>query len=95
VQRVLPFELLRSRDGGRHNVAVVKAALAWQGIDTGGVRPPCVPLDADSWKQLLSILESWDSRRVAPRPAREKDVLTDVRLREDIDDGTSAAHHFD
>jgi 4-hydroxy-tetrahydrodipicolinate synthase len=61
LRRILPFELLRNRDGGRYNVAVVKTALAWQGIDVGEVRPPCAPLDVEGRAQLRRILESWDA----------------------------------
>lgn len=53
VRRVLPFELLRNTNGGRYNVAIVKAALAWQGIDAGDVRPPCAPLDSSTSGSLL------------------------------------------
>ncbi|MDO8210238.1 dihydrodipicolinate synthase family protein [Conexibacter sp. CPCC 206217] len=56
---LLPFELLRTRAGGRHNVAVVKAALALTGADAGEVRAPCEPLDARAAEALAGIVRAW------------------------------------
>jgi dihydrodipicolinate synthase/N-acetylneuraminate lyase len=67
VRRVLPFELLRNTNGGRYNVAIVKAALAWQGIDAGDVRPPCAPPDSSTSRDLFSVLQFWRGRRSPPR----------------------------
>lgn len=71
VRRVLSFELLRNTNGGRYDVAIVKAALAWQGIDAGDVRPPCAPLDSSTSRDLFSVLESWpaDGHRPATTAA--------------------------
>lgn len=56
---LLPFEELRNRTGGRHNVAVVKEALHRAGFNVGGVRPPCESLDAASADALGQILSRW------------------------------------
>jgi 4-hydroxy-tetrahydrodipicolinate synthase len=59
VGQILPFEELRNADGGRYNVAVVKAACESYGLAAGEVRPPCVGLDAAAARKLLALLESW------------------------------------
>jgi 4-hydroxy-tetrahydrodipicolinate synthase len=58
---VLPFELLRSRDQGRHNVAVVKEALAGAGLAKPDVRPPAVRLDGPAKAELAVVLDRWAS----------------------------------
>jgi 4-hydroxy-tetrahydrodipicolinate synthase len=67
VQSILPFESLRNSEAGRYNVAVIKSALRWHGMDVGEVRSPCVGLDAAAVEQLSSILASWpaEATRVA------------------------------
>ena len=56
---VVPFELLRNRDQGRHNVAVVKAALAASGLAEPDVRPPAVRLDGPAQAELAVVLDRW------------------------------------
>jgi 4-hydroxy-tetrahydrodipicolinate synthase len=61
VELVVPFETLRNRDGGRYNVAVVKAALAAAGRSEPDVRPPSAPLDASTQAELANVLDRWAS----------------------------------
>lgn len=56
---VRPFELMRTLDDSRYNVAVLKSALSWQGLDVGDVRPPCIPLDPESERKLHELLARW------------------------------------
>ena len=58
---VSPFELLRNRDQGRHNVAVVKGALAAAGRAEPDVRPPAVRLDGPAQAELAVVLDAWAS----------------------------------
>ncbi|MBB4664274.1 dihydrodipicolinate synthase family protein [Conexibacter arvalis] len=60
---LLPFEALRTRAGGRHNVAVVKAAMALLGSDVGEVRAPCEPLDEAAAASLATIVRGWPASR--------------------------------
>jgi dihydrodipicolinate synthase/N-acetylneuraminate lyase len=56
---ILPFEMLRVRHGGKHNISVIKVVAGWQGLDAGGVRPPSVDLDPVAERQLRGLVESW------------------------------------
>jgi 4-hydroxy-tetrahydrodipicolinate synthase len=58
---IVPFELLRNRDQGRHNVAVVKEALAAAGLAEPDVRPPSVRLDGPAQTELAAVLGAWSS----------------------------------
>jgi 4-hydroxy-tetrahydrodipicolinate synthase len=60
---LLPFEAMRTRAGGRHNVAVVKAALALTGFDVGDVRPPCDPLGGAEQDELRAVLDAFPAPR--------------------------------
>lgn len=57
---LLPLELLRVRNDGRHNISVIKYALESQGYEIGEVRPPCENLDQATVEELLAIMTSWD-----------------------------------
>jgi 4-hydroxy-tetrahydrodipicolinate synthase len=59
LELVAPFESLRNRDGGRHSVAVLKAALNMRGASEPDVRPPTAPLDAATENALGLILSRW------------------------------------
>jgi 4-hydroxy-tetrahydrodipicolinate synthase len=59
MQLIVPFENLRNREGGRHNVAIVKAALAATGQAEPDVRPPSTPLDATAQAELADVLARW------------------------------------
>ncbi|PRX98037.1 dihydrodipicolinate synthase family protein [Allonocardiopsis opalescens] len=65
VRQVLPFELMRTRDGGRHNVSVVKWALREAGMDVGGVRAPCEDLGEAETAALRGILAGWPAAPAA------------------------------
>ncbi len=65
VAPLLAIERMRTRAGGRHNVAVLKAALALQGLDVGDVRPPCEPLGAAETAELRAALDALPEPRVA------------------------------
>jgi 4-hydroxy-tetrahydrodipicolinate synthase len=56
---VARFEALRTRDSGRHNVAVIKSALEMLGLCEKGLRAPCVPLDPASEEQVRGIVAEW------------------------------------
>jgi 4-hydroxy-tetrahydrodipicolinate synthase len=58
---VAPFELLRNREQGRFNVAVVKEALAAAGLAEPDVRPPAVRLDRRAQAELAVVLDAWAS----------------------------------
>ncbi|HUY72147.1 MAG TPA: dihydrodipicolinate synthase family protein [Gaiellaceae bacterium] len=58
---VIPFELLRNRDRGRHNVAVVKEALAAAGLAEPDLRPPAVRLDRSAQAELAAVLDRFAS----------------------------------
>jgi 4-hydroxy-tetrahydrodipicolinate synthase len=60
---LLPFELLRQQNGGRYSVSVLKAALRFEGIPVGDVRPPYERLSVEGENRLTGILRSW------PKPA--------------------------
>lgn len=56
---IAAFESLRISHNGRHNIAVIKAAMALCGHDVGDVRAPCESigeLEHDLLKQVLSRL---------------------------------------
>ena len=61
VELVVPFETLRNREGGRRNVAAVKAALAAAGHAEPDVRPPAAPLDGSAQGELATVLAKWAS----------------------------------
>lgn len=57
--KLAAFESLRISQGGRHNISVIKEAMALCGHDVGDVRAPCEPigeLERDQLKQVLSGL---------------------------------------
>ncbi|TDD69835.1 dihydrodipicolinate synthase family protein [Jiangella aurantiaca] len=56
LEPILAFERLRNRDGGRHNVAVVKQALRLSGFDVGDVRPPSLPAPGDEVEAIVAKL---------------------------------------
>lgn len=56
---ISPFERLRAADETADNVAVVKEALAQQGMCTGAVRPPAGTLSARKREQVGEILDAW------------------------------------
>jgi dihydrodipicolinate synthase/N-acetylneuraminate lyase len=58
VAPLLAIERMRTRAGGRHNVSVLKAALALEGLDAGDVRPPCEPLGAAELAELRAALDA-------------------------------------
>jgi 4-hydroxy-tetrahydrodipicolinate synthase len=62
---IVPFETLRNRNQGRHNVAVVKAALAAAGAAEPDVRPPAAPLDPATEAELATVLAAWSSHFAA------------------------------
>lgn len=64
---VLPFELLRLRDRGRFNVAVVKTALELSGTPVGAVRPPCESLSPAARQTLVELIERWPVPSAAER----------------------------
>jgi 4-hydroxy-tetrahydrodipicolinate synthase len=64
---IIAFEKLRNRDGGRHNVSVVKQALRLSGLDVGDVRPPSMPAPPD---QVAAIMARF------PAPAERASGLT-------------------
>jgi 4-hydroxy-tetrahydrodipicolinate synthase len=61
---IVPFEALRNRHQGRHNVAVVKAALATAGLCEPDVRPPAAQLDDAGQAALTSVLDAWAAHLV-------------------------------
>ena len=64
---IVPFETLRNRNQGRHNVAVIKAALAGAGSMEPDVRPPAAQLDAATQAELALVLDEWSSYLVGAR----------------------------
>ncbi|MFC7340851.1 dihydrodipicolinate synthase family protein [Saccharopolyspora griseoalba] len=56
---ISPFEQLRAADATAGNVAVVKEALAQQGLCTGAVRAPAGALTDRQREQVGEILDSW------------------------------------
>ncbi len=64
---VVPFETLRNRNQGRHNVAVIKASLARAGRSEPDVRPPAVELDSATRAELERVLASWASQLAPDR----------------------------
>lgn len=62
VNAILPFELMRTREGSRHNVSVVKWALRYLGTDAGDVRPPCDPLEPQMERELEKLIDTWGAR---------------------------------
>ena len=65
VAPLLAIERMRTRAGSRHNVSVLKAALALQGLDVGDVRPPCDPLGDAELAELRAALDALPAPRVA------------------------------
>lgn len=57
--RVRAFELLRTRDNGAYNVAVIKEALTLTGIDAGGPRPPASRPPEALVDEVSVILQRW------------------------------------
>ncbi|MDI2028570.1 dihydrodipicolinate synthase family protein [Saccharopolyspora sp. TS4A08] len=56
---IAPFEELRAEDATARNVAVVKEALAQQGLCGATVRPPAGDLSPQQREQVTEILASW------------------------------------
>ncbi|RRO16256.1 dihydrodipicolinate synthase family protein [Saccharopolyspora rhizosphaerae] len=56
---IAPFEEMRAADATACNVAVVKEALAQQGLCGAGVRPPAGVLSPQQREQVTGILASW------------------------------------
>jgi 4-hydroxy-tetrahydrodipicolinate synthase len=56
---IAPFEKMRAEDATACNVAVVKEALAQQGLCGAGVRPPAGGLSSQQREQVTGILASW------------------------------------
>ena len=52
---VEPIEALRAEHGGRYNVSTIKQLLRWEGIETGGVRPPHSELDDAALARLAVV----------------------------------------
>lgn len=52
---VEPVEALRAEHGGRYNVATIKQLLRWEGIESGGVRPPHSMLDDAALARLAVV----------------------------------------
>jgi len=50
-----PVEALRAEHSGRYNVATIKELLRWQGIETGGVRPPHAELAGPARTRLAAL----------------------------------------
>ena len=63
VRPILPFETMRTRNGGRHNVAVLKSALRIAGVEAGAVRPPCDALGPDELEGLRAVLGAFPAAR--------------------------------
>lgn len=57
---IAPFEELRNRSGGRHNVSVVKQALCHHGFDVGGVRPPAMTAPEHTVARIVAALPDHD-----------------------------------
>jgi len=62
---ILPFEAMRTRAAGRHNVSVVKAALAESDFAAGEVRRPCEPLGEAELRELRVVLAGLPAARAA------------------------------
>jgi 4-hydroxy-tetrahydrodipicolinate synthase len=58
---IRPFEALRSRDGGRANVAAIKEALAQRAGIGRTVRPPLSELSVEEQREVGRILATWDA----------------------------------
>lgn len=71
---VVPFETLRNQGQGRHNVAVIKAALALAGLAEPDVRPPAVELDSPTRTELERVLASWASHLARDRVPAASDL---------------------
>lgn len=56
---ISPFEQMRNADATAGNVAVVKEALAQQGLCTANVRPPAGTLTSKQREQVGAILANW------------------------------------
>ena len=64
IEAVLPFETLRAQENNGTNVTVVKAALAFMGLDCGATRPPSAwPLTPDASATLKELVRGWDPVR--------------------------------
>ena len=59
LEPLIAVERVRTRDHNKYNVAVLKALLAHQGFDAGGIRPPHVDLPVDLRAQLLADFAGW------------------------------------
>jgi len=60
IDRMAPFEALRSEEGNGTNVSVVKAALALAGHDCGHARPPAAwPLSPAQQSRLAGLMGEW------------------------------------
>jgi 4-hydroxy-tetrahydrodipicolinate synthase len=60
IERLDPFEKLRTQENNGANVSVVKAALALQGHAVGPARPPAAwPLAAETTTAIRHIFDSW------------------------------------
>lgn len=60
-----PVEAVRAESHGRWNVAAIKQLLRWQGIETGGVRPPHAEL-GDAARSRLDSVRSYRIDAVSP-----------------------------
>lgn len=57
--RIKPFEDLRARDNGTHNVSVVKEALTQMSLCERTVRPPLCELSENDRERVREILKDW------------------------------------
>lgn len=79
VEPLLAVEEIRTREHNKYNVAVLKALLAHQGFDCGGVRPPHVELPSDLRDSLLDGFGVWPetAHGTSATPLIESELIHD------------------